>query len=274
MKKTDKNNSNGESAKKRYAVLSAIQNSGAQEEEETGSSFMQLYAALMILLMTFFIVIYSQSVTSQAKFEMAKDSLYKVFETTGLLQTREMMLFFKQQEKNSKADEEKQETSKIQVSLADIIEKLEEEFQGCSVDLMRDQTIINIPEGKVFVKDGYSFSENGKVILDSIIAYIKKDAYTQITINTHFMSVLPDQGTEDSRRKDWLFSSMRAIAVAQYFAENELDYEKIAALSFGNTQPATKYVQTLVDLAKQNRVEVIIKNETQGPSEDLYLKVS
>jgi len=65
-----------------------------EDEKDSGqNAFMNLYASLMILLMTFFIVIYSYSTHSQAKFEMARQSLYKVFETLGIQETREIISF-------------------------------------------------------------------------------------------------------------------------------------------------------------------------------------
>ena len=72
-------------ARKRRASLRAMQLlADDSDEEEQHDTFMHLYASLMTLLITFFIIIYSTTFLSRAKFELARESLIKIFETAGI----------------------------------------------------------------------------------------------------------------------------------------------------------------------------------------------
>ena len=99
---------------------------GENEKEPVDNSFMQLYASLMILLMTFFIVIYSYSTHSQAKFEMARQSLYRVFETLGIQETREIISFLKS--KLPSSSDTDSHHKKLLLSHAEISKELEQKI--------------------------------------------------------------------------------------------------------------------------------------------------
>lgn len=272
IRKNRKDNGSDATRRKREAAMKAMKAIGSQEQESESDAFMQLYASLMMLLMTFFIVIFSHSVTSQAKFELAKESLYKVFETAGVLKTREILLYL--QSKMDRQEDQPRETSKVQISLEEVTQKMEEDFYGCEVDLQRYRTSITIPDGKVFKESSIALSSTGKAVAKSIAAYIKKENYKQIIIKSHFMSVIPDKSDKSSERKDWMNSSARSQIIARLLVKEGIDPLKIAALGLGSTQPLDRYITSPNSLPKQNRTELIIKTEISGADEQLYLEVS
>lgn len=243
-----------------------------EDEEADDTTFMQLYASLMILLMTFFIVIFSYSTHSQAKFEMAKQSLYKVFETLGIAETREIISFLRSKlpfNPNQAADDYQQ----LYVSLAEITEELEEEFGGCMVDLRRDKTTITIPDGKVFDAGELEFVEGAREILTNIVEYIKKDTYTQIIIGGHYYSALPNTRTKADTSKEWKISSLQSIHVAHEFVEQGLDLARISAFGYGSHHPLESDVHTSTGLKDNNRIEIIIKKPISEADKNLELVV-
>jgi chemotaxis protein MotB len=256
---------NEENAKRVRPVLAMSQ--GQADDDPGNKAFMQLYASLMILLMTFFIVIYSYSTHSQAKFEMAKDSLYKVFETLGMKETREIISLLKSKLPSEKASSEAHR--ELLISLSEITKQLENEFGGAEVEISRFQTNINLQHGKIFDGDEVDFNEGAVEILDKIIKHVKKDVYSEIIIAAHYASIRADQKTVESNRKDWLISSMRAIRIADYFTAEGLDSKAISALGHGNTIPIIDS-QKLPGAAneKNNRIEISIKKPMVDPAEE------
>lgn len=260
-----------EDKKKRARPLLDL-DKGFEDDDPGNKAFMQLYASLMILLMTFFIVIYSYSTHSQAKFEMAKDSLYKVFETLGTHETREIISLLKSKLPSEQGSSEPHK--ELLISLSEITQQLENEFGGAEVEVRRFQTSILLEDGMIFDGEAVEFNEGATAILDNIIKHVKKDAYSEIIIATHYASIRRDQKTEESDRKDWLVSSMRSIKIADYLTEKGLDSSVISAFGHGNTVPAVDF-QKLPGAAneKNNRIEIIIKKPMIDPAEEYDIMV-
>ncbi len=240
------------------------------KKDESDNSFIQLYASLMIILMTFFIVIYSYSSYSRAKFELAKDSLYKIFETIGITNSLEIMSILKSKRP---ADEDgAKERRKIVISLSEISKSLQKELGGVAVDLKRRETRIIVPDKKLFEKT-LSFSEAGKDILDRIVNYISKDDYTNIIIASHYMKgknrnmlVVDDPS--------WILSTLRAVLIGDYFIKKGIPEDKITAAGFGNLHPLEddNYYIEGVDVSN-TRVEIIIKKPIITNAENYDLVV-
>jgi chemotaxis protein MotB len=267
----DKNNS--VNTKPRGALF---QGNSVEEKDTAAAAFMQLYASLMILLMTFFIVIYSYSTHSQAKFQMARQSLYKVFETLGIQETREIISFLKSklpisEEKNVKQHKE------VLISLAEISKDLQKKFGGAEVDLRRYQTTILLSDGKIFNADEVQFNHEATQILTNIVDYVKKDDYSQIIISAHFSTVAEGVQTAETRRKDWSVSSLRSVKIAQFLVEQGLNPELISAMGHGSTVPLVdKKRSPSANSDENNRIEIVIKKPELPMEEqfDLMIKSS
>jgi len=259
--------------KQAYSILEMFPEDDDVLKSGDHKAFMQLYASLMILLMTFFIVIYSYSTHSQAKFELAKKSLYKVFETVGLKDARQIISFFKSKVPSTqKATENHRE---LLISLAEISKRLEDEFGGAEVEIRRFQTKIIIENGKIFDTDQVVFNEVALPVLENIVSYIKKDAYSQIVISSHFASIRYDQKTEASSMKDWHVSSLRAIRIAKYFADNGIAHELISAMGHGNIMPVIYLDKQPGGSNRKNiRIEIIIKKPLIAPEDEYDILIT
>ena len=267
------NEQNDEKEKKQFVGL----NYAAFAEEDDGpdqAAFLQIYAALMILLMTFFIVIYSMTAYSQAKFQLAKKSLHKVFETIGIVNTDNILTLLKSKELHDK--KAGQAHRELVISLEEISEALEEDLTGCNVSMKRFETTVEIPEGVIFAADGMELSKKAQKLLDKIIKYVKDDEYTQLVIGAHYFSVLPEEETNETNNNDWMTSSLRALIVAHYCAEKDIDYERLSAIGFGNQHPrAIDTANTSFDFTVNNRIEIVIKRPmVTSQADDFNLVIS
>lgn len=247
--------------------------SGGEAEEDSQSAFFALYASLMILLMTFFIVIYSTTIFSQAKFAMAKDSLYKVFEKIGLNINREIVRLLDSTQGASKKSEERHR--KLLVSIREIEEKLEKKFGGAKVELQRYETRIIIPQSRVFDGGGIDISADGDKILREVVKHIEGTKYVKITIASHYVSVVPAMKSYATVRNDWLVSFRRAEAVSDYFSQKGLDYEVLHALGYGDSHPVILDEEVTADNVGENsRVVIVVKAPQKSSGEDMKLVVS
>lgn len=258
-----------ESTKNRDAALVAMQSISESDSFSSGDSFMQLYASLMTLLMTFFIIIYSGSQASQAKFELAKESLYKMFERSGAFDTKQILKYLKVEPKK---DTEK--LQKVNVSITEIVKELEDQFKGCPVDLQRYETTIMIPEGKVFKVSSMEFTEEATAILQSILEYIYKNKFSQIILNSYYQSRAPALVTPESVSQDKIFSTLRVMLIAGFLAENGVDYLKISASGHGNMlSESQRSISIGSNISKNNFIEIIIKRPMSTADENLNLIV-
>ena len=263
---------NNQNPKKGNGSLSNMRTVFSVGEATHGKlSFFQLYAALMILLMTFFIVIFAYSTYSQSKFKLAQESLFEAFEALGIAETREIISFLKSKLNVTSSDDHRQ----LLISLSEISSELEKEFNGSHVSLRRYETVIVIPDDKVFADDKFVFKKDAHEMLNKIVKYIQKDIYSQIVISGHFTSQYPTATTVKSNRFDWLISSLRAARVAQYFVEKKLDYTRISSIGYGSHHPIydlDKLPST--KLEENNRIEIIIKKPDAPPEEERELYFS
>jgi len=255
--------------KKKASMMAALTNTDEGSDEK--SSYFQLYASLMILLMTFFIVIYAYSTYSHAKFQLAKESLFKAFETLGVAETREIISFLKSKMTVTQTDEHRQ----FFISLSEISSELEKEFKGCNVNFKRYETIITVPDQQIFIGDRIAFTKDANKILNKIIGYIKKDVYSQIIIGGHFMSAYPNETTVKSNRFDWIISSLRSARIAQYFVDKRLDYTRVSSIGYGNKHPIFDLDKfPSAKLEDNNRIEIIIRKPEATTEDELELYIS
>ncbi|MBU1862864.1 MAG: OmpA family protein [Candidatus Omnitrophica bacterium] len=265
------------SKKRRIAKSNIEQHASLEIESDAGGiASMQLYASIMTILMTFFIVIYTQCNHSQTKFKLAQSSLNRAFQTVGLTGSKDIISLI--QSKKSPLGKDAEDPNRdLVMSITEIASALEEDFMGCSVDLQRFETTIIIPEGKLFKGEDVTLGKEARQILNNIIAYIKKDIYSQIVISGHYNSTMIDERTVESNRRDWMVSSLRAITVAQYFAKKDLEDKSMLAIGYGNHHPIAHdpYSDALVtDIEQNNRIEIVIQKPTIDSEDDFELVVS
>ena len=230
------------------------------EQEEEGVSFVALYASLMILLMTFFIVIYSYSEPSRPKFEMAQESLERIFDTLGVVETKEIISFLKS--KMSFSKQKGDDSRQVSISLEDVKHDLEDKFSGCEVDINMNETTILIQDGKIFSGDKLDYEEHADNILNAIADYINKDKYLYVFINSHYAQEKGIEGEEDHELQSWLISSSRAVMLAKHFADKGVDNVRISAIGFGDKRPAfDEYGNALKNVLKNSRIEVVIRKD-------------
>jgi len=234
------------------------------EADASEDSFMQLYASLMILLLTFFIIIFSQMTYSQAKFQLARESLHQVFKQIGILHSRDIL-----GDVQIKSSDQVQKSHKnLYLSLSEISSELEKEFDDWDVEIKSYETIFTIPHESVFHSGEYSIKKEAHDALNRLVKYVKKDSYDRIIINNYYMSTEDHEETAETSQNDWLVSAFRSLAIRVYLMANGLKSEEIVAVGFGNNRPLPLTYDIENEEVVNSRIEVIIEKHYVVSNED------
>ena len=238
-------------------VRSSRRGSSADDDATGGApSWMVTYGDMMSLLLTFFVLLVSFSTIQEAKFYEAIQSLQGAL---GVLKSpptaREMKKLVVPELVRREREEILYEFRQLEQSLLDA-------GLDAQVDLRLtgDGIQFKIDDSFLFASGSADLRRESSPVLEKLAVFLGKFPQ-DVEISGHTDSV-PIRTVRFP--SNWELSSSRAIAVARFFQERDLDPQRIRAVGYGEYRPLATN-ETAAGRASNRRVEIFLRlDEARG----------
>jgi len=230
---------------------------GGRDEASGGAPlWMVTYGDMMSLLLTFFVLLVSFSTIQEAKFYEAIKSLQGAL---GVLKSPPTAVEMK---KVVVPELVKRERSEILYEFRKLEQTLLEDGLDANVDLRLtgDGIQVKIEDSFLFSSGRAELRQGSHPVLEKLSAFLGK-FHQSVEVTGHTDSVPISTIRFPS---NWELSSARAIAVARFFQDRNVDPHRMSAVGYGEFRPLADN-DTVEGRASNRRVEIFLRlDEDQG----------
>lgn len=234
-------------------------------EENEPSAWLFTFADMMTLILTFFVLLYSMSKMEVEKFKMVMTSVQSSLgEYAPAIDRLKISEAEDQQEKKAEdegpfIDQAILEEMKSRGMLKEIQDFITKKGLDKHIIASVENTniILRVKDAVLFPSGRADLSEDGRPLLNGIIAIIQKYFDFRVSIAGHTDNVPISTVQFPS---NWELSAVRATTVLRYLIQGGVDMNRLTATGYGELMPLVPN-DSVENRALNRRVEFVLEKE-------------
>ena len=218
--------------------------------KENSERWVLTYSDLITLLLIFFILLYSMSTTDSRKFEDLTGALRQAFNNGEFQLVTLGGTPGNNQQHSGTVQSDKKLAEKLKSDLAKIAKMVGLQQNTLTVGTARDGVLISISGNILFYPGGWALKPESALLLTEISKALK---------------ALPNdvrvEGNTDSeiqpQMSNWALSSLRAVAIVEFFSSNGIKPSRLQAEGLGQFHPVASN-NTPEGRARNRHADIIV----------------